>query len=666
MRLHTLLVLVSLSHLPALAQVEQPATSGTITDLPRLRELLYNQQQPQEQSQAALLLVQSESAKAVEFVREGLRRQDRPDVFQALAAAIRLHRDPRHVDTLLAALGSERSVQRQAAIETLARLCDAPLVQRLIKAIENPQTPLLVRQSAIAVLGQSLQKSCVSTLIALLAHESPLIRQSAADALEMLSGQRHGLDTARWQAWWQAHKDLDEKGWLRGRTAYFADQARRLQAEVQQAETHILQLHDLLYSKVPAADRPSHLRSLAQSNYPAVRRQAITWIVELLPSAETAQQKLLTDGLLLLSDDGVEAVQRQAVLALEKVSDERAFVRLLELLQSSPEKGRAAAARSLGRYRSANSANQATLNQQAMSALQKALNDSSLLVVAEAAESLGDLGMPESAPLLAGLLRHSSERVRQAAARALELVAEPSILNELSAALEDPVASVRFNLVGAMGRVGSLPQLNDSQKRGLLRRLEAVLVRDGDPGVRSRAATIIGDFGTATEIPILWQRVNATEDSRVQLKAWTAMIDILSRSADLALVLQWDQTLAEQNQQDRRLEMLLEIRQRWSRLNPRPDVDGVSGALVQVYLVQRRWNLALPLARDLSKRAPTDLELQKRLRWLLVAGNQAVDEQKPQEAFQLLKDVQDLLPRARDLAADFDSLRQRALQTTEK
>ena len=51
-------------------------------------------------------------------------------------------------------------------------------------------------------------------------------------------------------------------------------------------------------------------------------------------------------------------------------------------------------------------------------------------------------------------------------------------------------------------------------------------------------------------------------------------------------------------------------------------------------------------ARDLAKRASTDAELQKRLRWLLVAGTQAVEERKPQEILRMLKDIEELLPRA--------------------
>src|SRR5262245_40771236 len=99
-----------------------PAAEPSSLDIPRLRELLNSRQQPQEQSQAALLLVESESPEAVGLVAEGLQRWDRPDVFQSLATAIRLRRDRRFQGALLKALAAEQPAIRQPATEPLARL----------------------------------------------------------------------------------------------------------------------------------------------------------------------------------------------------------------------------------------------------------------------------------------------------------------------------------------------------------------------------------------------------------------------------------------------------------------------------------------------------------------------------------------------------------------
>jgi HEAT repeat protein len=659
--------LLALLLLTLTAQGAQPAPAGPAAppvepaaDLARLRELLHGRQ-PQDQSQAALLLLQSPSPEAAELVREGLRRWDRADIFQALAAAVRLRRDARFVPQLVKALGSEQPAIRSRAVDALAGL-DSPLTGRQLLAVaESPAATLTARQAATAALGRSVQKSAVEALLHLLSCDAPAVRQQAALSLEELTGQAYGADTTQWQAWWNQRKGMSDEEWLAGRTAYFADRARRLQDELQRAEAHILQLHQMMYSRIPPADRVSHFRTLAQSDYPAVRMQAVAWMLEALPQAAPAEQKQLTAWLLVLCDDGVEAVQREAVLALKKADDPQAFEKLVTLLQSGSVAVRAAAARSLGRPRNVKAEGAADLNVRAVAALEKALGDSSLAVVAEAAESLGSLNVPEAAPVLASLLKHPSDPVRQAASQGLKEVANVRVLSELFGDLDDPVALVRLNLVVALGRVGGLPALAEGLRAEIVKRLELVLVRDGDPAVRSQAAAVIGELGSATELNVLWGRVLATEDNRVQTKAWTAMLDILARSLNWQLVSQWEQTLERQKETTRRIELLSEVRNRWLKVEAaKPYLDPLGAALVRAQLAARKWQPALPLAVELAKKSPTEADLKERLRWLLVAGSQAVEDKKPQEAAQMLKDITDLLPRAPELAADFELLQRRA------
>jgi hypothetical protein len=145
------------------------------------------------------------------------------------------------------------------------------------------------------------------------------------------------------------------------------------------------------------------------------------------------------------------------------------------------------------------------------------------------------------------------------------------------------------------------------------------------------------------------------------------MIEILSRSESWPLVHQWDQKLGAQGETARRVELLTEIRTRWSKQeSTRPHLDALTASLVQAQLAQRKWNLAMPFAVDLAKRAPTEAELKGRLRWLLIAGTQAVEDKKPQDALQMLKEIEDLLTRSRELAPEFDALRQRAQQAADR
>ena len=49
---------------------------------------------------------------------------------------------------------------------------------------------------------------------------------------------------------------------------------------------------------------------------------------------------------------------------------------------------------------------------------------------------------------------------------------------------------------------------------------------------------------TSAVLPALWRCVAVGEDGRVQEKAWTSFVEVLSRSGNLALLQEWDRTLS--------------------------------------------------------------------------------------------------------------------------
>ncbi len=280
----------------------------------------------------------------------------------------------------------------------------------------------------------------------------------------------------------------------------------------------------------------------------------------------------------------------------------------------------------------------------------------------EAAEDLGALGALEAGPVLTGLLCHSSATVRQAAAQALERVAEPSVLPGLLGALDDSCATVRFNLVGALAHAaGDGAALSEEQRKRLLARLEALLLRDSDPGVRSRAATVLGDCAPPEQLATLWRCVLAGEDARVQEKAWTAFVDILARTAQLTLLQEWDRTLTAARQGPRRLQMLTEIVARWqSQPERKALLVPAQEIVVQAQLEMGKWSAAAPLVRDLLTRPAGEAELNRRLGWLLTVGEQALDEGNRTEALRAVEAAQPFLPRMGKLTDAFAKLEKEA------
>jgi HEAT repeat protein len=353
-------------------------------------------------------------------------------------------------------------------------------------------------------------------------------------------------------------------------------------------------------------------------------------------------------------------VRRAAVLALGSVTDPRAFDRLKALLQGGTAPVRAAAARGLARQ--ARGPEAAAVQRRVVPLLQKTLEDPALEVVVAAAEELGALGVPEAGPVLTGLLRHPSEEARQTAALALERVADATVLDSLLDAPDDPAAKVRFSLVGALGHAaGAAALLSEDQRHRLLKRLETLLLKDADPGVRSRAATVLGECGPPSILPALWRSVLAAEDSRVQEKAWAAMIDVLSRAASPDLLRQWDATLAEAHQDPRRLQLLTELYSRWQkRDDARALVGGALNLLIPAQLEQGKWALAFPLIRELLAQPAPDADQDRRLRWLLVIGQQALHDGNRAEAQRATQAAEPHLAGRDALTAEFQKLQRRA------
>jgi HEAT repeat protein len=637
----------------------------TAPDLARLREVLHDRGQPVEQSQAALLLLQVHNPDADRILHRALQELESPDVFLAVTSALRLCEDPRFNADLWAAVVLDRAALRQSAADTLAMLADPAMMRKLEALAANAKARIEVRQAVLLALGRSGRRHAAATLIAQL-NGPDALKQTAADALTELTGHAYGDNVDRWRAWWAVHGQVSDEHWLQDRLYYQASRARRLADELERSHSQVLHLEQQLYSRLPTADRLNHVLGLVDADDADVRALAVGWSMELLPGTDAAGRQTLSDILLRLSHDSAEAVQRQAVLALGRLNQPRAFARLSDLLRTGRTSVRAAAARAMTQQAGNGSADGAgsdsTRRGQVVGALQKALEDPSWQVVVEAAEDLGSLGVPEAGPVLTALLHHSSEPVRQTAARALERVADVTVLDGLLTALTDSTVAVRFSLVGALGHAaGDGHGLTVSQRVALLDRLEDLLERDPDAGVRSRAATVLGQCGTPELLPLLWRRLQAAEDIRVQDKAWLAMVAIIARSKNLLLLKTWAGQVAGTPADGRRLQLLSAVADAWKAREETASLVGPAlEALVQAQLDQEKWASALPLIRELLKRPSSTAETQRRLRWLLLAGQQALQTGNPADCLHIAEDAQPYLRGNATLAAQFMALSAKA------
>jgi hypothetical protein len=192
--------------------------------------------------------------------------------------------------------------------------------------------------------------------------------------------------------------------------------------------------------------------------------------------------------------------------------------------------------------------------------------------------------------------------------------------------------------------------------------LQRILVQDGDPGVRSKAAATLGKVGGLNEVSLLWQRVQANEDPRVQENAWKALTDIFDRQQSWPTVYQWERFLETQGQHARRLQLLTDLRERWNKQNISKETqDQLSLALVDAALAQRKWREALPVCLELVRLAPQETLREQRLRLLLLICQQAVQDRKGMDVMSAIKEVEPLLISFKELSASFEELQRQIL-----
>ena len=130
----------------------------------------------------------------------------------------------------------------------------------------------------------------------------------------------------------------------------------------------------------------------------------------------------------------------------------------------------------------------------AMEPLELAIADQDATVVATAAHFMGLTGSPEAIPLLAGLMRHSKDAVRETALYAMAEIGGREIARPAVAALRDDSASVRAAATRVIGVSG-----DPSATPALVRRLE----HEEDEGVLAGILLAIGRLASPEALGVL-------------------------------------------------------------------------------------------------------------------------------------------------------------------
>ena len=112
--------------------------------------------------------------------------------------------DSTTVQPLRTMLGETANFQLQEALVTaLGRIGDGRATADLMEVLRSAFDPAL-RASAAEALGRIGGETAVPLLIEVLRGDAPPVRQQAADALRVLTGESWGTDAEAWRRWWES------------------------------------------------------------------------------------------------------------------------------------------------------------------------------------------------------------------------------------------------------------------------------------------------------------------------------------------------------------------------------------------------------------------------------------------------------------------------------
>lgn len=432
-------------------------------------------------------------------------------VERAIADALRKVVRVPSILSLLQGVKNADARVRAAALEALRGICARgecslrwQVAAEILPLLHDDS--MLVRRTAVEILGMSAQDELVPALLECVRDEQWQVRRAAAEALGNI-GDPHAVDALvpllKDCYGYVGRAAADALGNIGG-DAVVPELIRALQSEkssIRDAAERALRSIDVGYT-VPfllhaLRDERDYLRRDAEATLQQIgRAEAIPYLLEAL-------------------DDDEAGVRRIAALALGRISDAAAIPALIECLQDTEEDVRSVAAEALGEIGA----------REAIAPLIQMLDDSGNKARRMAAKALGRLRAAEAAEPLLFMLADSNVNVRRVAVEALGRIASEVSVPALREALRDDAWWLRWSAAYALGRIGDRQVVPDL--------LEAL--RDPNGNVRRAAAESLGQLGAPDAVQPL---VDALLDEEwwVRWAAVTALGHIHDPATLLSLI----------------------------------------------------------------------------------------------------------------------------------
>ncbi len=612
--------------------------------------LLAPDTKPVARDESARRLASGSTAADVAAVRDGLVAGMVPLAQIAAARAIAMTdtRDPTWVPSLIALLGSNRTVSDPAiaALGVYAGTRSSDAASDGLRRFATGGAPPQARAPAVRALGRFPDKGTADALVRAIVTPNPTIQSAAADALIEMTGEAdRGTSPAQWQAWWAGHQGDTSLAFR----SYLLD-VRVAAAGPTRARQEQLNAENLAFDQMNYEARPPADRARVLASYLDARSAPIRALGAKLASGEVTNRLILDPALPRLRDliaDEDPDVRLKAVRAVQAAFDQQADPALvaqlgrervpevqkqlfqavgkLQALEAAPVlvsllgDGRpdvaTAAARTLGEGDPDNGiigmgrplrAQRPAVADQACVEIRRALASRAAppfdAFRAECAKALAVLGDPKAFDTYRGLLNAQPPEpwpVRAAALTGLGMLGDTRADAIVSASLDDRDNRVVLAAAKAMRTVGKMSEIQQLYNY-------ANLPQEPDPSIREAAWAALSHLleGGSVELLSNWvtrfdndparRLVVQQEYGRALLKAGQAN-DVAANNQGIA------DTLVEMKRYDDAiapLQAAIDYYQSAQVPGGAGKLENLVGQMLKVQLLARQW----PAAADFAGR----------------------------------------------------------------
>lgn len=422
---------------------------------------------------------------------------------------------PAYVEPLIAALGDPAAEVRRAVGGALAAYRDGGVVPRLRAVALDESKDRTLRLAAIETLGRMVRREAIGALIDALEQTENTLRDPALAALKQATGLSFGGDAPTALRWWTETRGLPSAEWQQLQIESLLRQLRDASQRLRTFQTRLKRALRDGYLRAPEAERTPLLQSYLADPFAEVRLVGLELVQSqraegktLTPETVALAGRLLTDGVArvreaavytvanfrndgdgdrfgqMLTRESDPRVRLALVNGLGYVGSSASVEPLLRLMEQSDERLTIEAVTALGRLVDRGVVDPAARPTVAAALLNRfrSANPERTAMRERVLAAMSRFADPQFGPVFAKALAPTEAvGVRQAAARGLAVLADPSHADALAGSINDPDGGVRKSVVETLAKLAS----SDAHLEALWTRLAAEA--EADQSIRQTA-----------------------------------------------------------------------------------------------------------------------------------------------------------------------------------